>query len=472
MSKSNSINRLALKSGLWYVIGNFLTRGINFLVTPIFTRLMTTNEYGDFSNFIAWQSLLLTLTTLDLYSTVSKAKFDFEDDLDGYLSSIAVSGTVFTGICYVLVIVFSDFFSKFFGMEMKYIHIIFLYLLVAPSLNILQEKHRIYLRYKFVTILTLSSTGLSVICSLIGAILFSDKLMGRIVGQESVLIFVNVIIYIYLILKGKKIKKKYIQYSLGLAVPLIPHVLSINILGTSDRLMIRNMCGQTPAAFYSLAYTCSMIPSILLTSLNQAMIPWLFRTLENNGHSEIKKVNRLYVLVFTILTIGVMFISPELVLIFGGEKYKVAQWVVPIFIAGCGIKFIYTLYVNLEFYEKKTGNISKITITMALLNVILNYFFIKYVGYLSAAYTTLFCYGGMAVLHFLSARKLGYKNLYDNRFNFAMIGILIIAMVVILLVSRTILSRVIFAFAYILGVIVLLIKNKRKIIEMLRLVKH
>lgn len=165
MNKGKNINRLALKSGAWYVIANFLTRGINFLITPIFTRLMTTGEYGDFSNFIAWQSLLLTLTTLDLYSTVSKAKFDYEDDLDGYLSSIAVSGTIFTGICYIVVLIFNDFFTEFFGMEMKYIHIIFLYLLVAPAINILQEKHRIYLKYKFVTLLTFTSTGLSVVCS-------------------------------------------------------------------------------------------------------------------------------------------------------------------------------------------------------------------------------------------------------------------------------------------------------------------
>lgn len=469
MNKGKNINRLALKSGAWYVIANFLTRGINFLITPIFTRLMTTGEYGDFSNFIAWQSLLLTLTTLDLYSTVSKAKFDYEDDLDGYLSSIAVSGTIFTGICYIVVLIFNDFFTEFFGMEMKYIHIIFLYLLVAPAINILQEKHRIYLKYKFVTLLTFTSTGLSVVCSLIGAVLLSDKLLGRILGQESVLIIVNFIIYIYLLYKGRKIKKEYIKYGISLAVPLIPHVLSMNILGTSDRIMIRNMCGQTPAAFYSLAYTCSMIPSILLTSLNQAMIPWLFQSLENKEEQEIKNVNKMYVLIFSILTIGTMFVSPELVLIFGGEKYKVAQWIVPVFIAGCGIRFIYTLYVNLEFYEKKTGDISKITISMAVLNLLLNYIFIKYVGYLAASYTTLFCYGGMAVLHFLNARRLGYKKLYDNKFNFLMMSILIIAMVVILIISRSFTLRIVVGILYMVGIGTMAWKNRKNILKLINL---
>lgn len=469
MNKGKNINRLALKSGAWYVIANFLTRGINFLITPIFTRLMTTGEYGDFSNFIAWQSLLLTLTTLDLYSTVSKAKFDYEDDLDGYLSSIAVSGTIFTGICYIVVLIFNDFFTEFFGMEMKYIHIIFLYLLVAPAINILQEKHRIYLKYKFVTLLTFTSTGLSVVCSLIGAVLLSDKLLGRILGQESVLIIVNFIIYIYLLYKGRKIKKEYIKYGISLAVPLIPHVLSMNILGTSDRIMIRNMCGQTPAAFYSLAYTCSMIPSILLTSLNQAMIPWLFQSLENKEEQEIKNVNKMYVLIFSILTIGTMFVSPELVLIFGGEKYKVAQWIVPVFIAGCGIRFIYTLYVNLEFYEKKTGDISKITISMAVLNLLLNYIFIKYVGYLAASYTTLFCYGGMAVLHFLNARRLGYKKLYDNKFNFLMMSILIIAMVVILIISLSLTLRIVVGILYMVGIGTMAWKNRKNILKLINL---
>ena len=47
-------NGLALKAGFWYVISNFLVKGIAFITTPIFARMMSAENYGEFSNFASW----------------------------------------------------------------------------------------------------------------------------------------------------------------------------------------------------------------------------------------------------------------------------------------------------------------------------------------------------------------------------------------------------------------------------------
>lgn len=47
-------SKKALKSGIWYTISNFLSKGIIFLTTPIFTRIMTVSAYGEYSSFITW----------------------------------------------------------------------------------------------------------------------------------------------------------------------------------------------------------------------------------------------------------------------------------------------------------------------------------------------------------------------------------------------------------------------------------
>ena len=103
----------ALKAGFWYTISNFVAKGLVFLTTPIFTRLLSKTEFGIYSNFATWTNLLLVLTTLELYSTIARAKYDYEESMDQYISTIALSGTAFTMFCYAVVVVFMDFFFKF-----------------------------------------------------------------------------------------------------------------------------------------------------------------------------------------------------------------------------------------------------------------------------------------------------------------------------------------------------------------------
>lgn len=55
---------LALKAGLWYVISNFLVKALSFITTPIFARLMTAEQYGEFSNYASWLATLLILAGL------------------------------------------------------------------------------------------------------------------------------------------------------------------------------------------------------------------------------------------------------------------------------------------------------------------------------------------------------------------------------------------------------------------------
>ena len=53
-----------------------------FISTPIFTLLLSKDEYGDYSNFVAWAGIIVIVATMDMHSTVNRARYDF-DNLDG-----------------------------------------------------------------------------------------------------------------------------------------------------------------------------------------------------------------------------------------------------------------------------------------------------------------------------------------------------------------------------------------------------
>ena len=80
------------------------------------------------------------------------------------------------------------------------------------------------------------------------------------------------------------------------------------------------------------------------------------------------------------------------------------------------INFTYTLYVNVEFFYKKTMLISIGTIMAAIMNVLLNLFFLKKAGYQFGAVSTIVSYLALLIFHMLIVNFVLKKNVADNVF--------------------------------------------------------
>ena len=59
-----------MKATLAFMMCSFFQRGISILTTPIFTRLLTANEYGFYSIFNSWLEIISVFTTLKLAGSV------------------------------------------------------------------------------------------------------------------------------------------------------------------------------------------------------------------------------------------------------------------------------------------------------------------------------------------------------------------------------------------------------------------
>lgn len=90
-----SNNKKALKSGVWYTAANFLMKSLAFITTPIFTRMLSKEQYGAFQNFASWQGIFAVFVTLNLGTTLISARYDFKKDLDRYITSMLALGGMF-----------------------------------------------------------------------------------------------------------------------------------------------------------------------------------------------------------------------------------------------------------------------------------------------------------------------------------------------------------------------------------------
>ena len=103
-----------------------------------------------------------------------------------------------------------------------------------------------------------------------------------------------------------------------------------------------------------------------------------------------------------------MLIAPEMLMIMGGENYISSMYVIPPVMLGCLFQYIYTMYVNIEQFMKKTVGMAFGSALAAIINVALNMLFIPKYGYIAAAYTTLVSYGFLLVFHYILVKELAY----------------------------------------------------------------
>ena len=145
---------LAIKAGFWYVISTFLVKGLSFITTPVFSRLLTKAEYGEFSNFASWQALLLIITSMEMQNTVARAYYDYKKDFDKYVSSVTIVSCAFTFLLYILFLLCGDWALSIVSIPKQYVHILFFMLMFQACKQIYMSRERTMYRYKSVAVIS------------------------------------------------------------------------------------------------------------------------------------------------------------------------------------------------------------------------------------------------------------------------------------------------------------------------------
>lgn len=410
------------KASIWFVVCSILQRGISFITVPIFTRLMTTDQYGYYSTYTSWYSVLIIFSSLNLYYGVfNNAMIKYERDRNRYISSMQGLVTVSTSILFVLYIIFRQTFNLILGMTTPLVLLLFVELLVTPALQFWTVHKRFDYKYKSVVLVTLIKSILNPIIGILFVLASEQKDVARIVSTVLVEFIVCGVIAGYQFFKGKCFfEKEYWKYALIFNIPLIPHYLSGTILNQSDRIMISNMIGSTAVALYSVAYNLAQLMNMFTTAIASSFTPWVYRKLRSKNIDDIAPViNVLLLLMFGLLTI-LMFLAPELLRIIASPEYSEAVYVIPPIAASVFFIFQYNLFSNVEFYYSERRYVTLGSITAAFLNILLNAIFIPMFGYYAAGYTTLFCYIIYGLSHLWFSKRVVKKNeeikkVYDDK---------------------------------------------------------
>lgn len=419
------------KASIWYTICNFLQKGISFIVVPIYVRLLTTAEYGEWSVFQSWRDILIIFASLNLYAGVyTKTIVDNKDDRDRYTSSMQGLGTLISLFLLIFYFFTHNWCNRRIGLETQYMLLLFLYFIVYPAFSFWGTRQRVEYKYKPMVIVTVIVSILTPTVSILLLQNTNLRTNALILGYLIVQCAVGLVFYIYHFWKGKCFfHKGYWQFATKFNIPLIPHYLSLIVLSQSDRIMIKHYCGDSDAGIYSFAYQIASAINVLISAINGSRVPWTYEQLKDKVYDRLKKITNALVLMMAGIVLFVALISPEIISILGTSDYQVAVYVIPVVTLGVFYTFVYDLYASIEFYYGATKYVMFASVIGAVLNIVLNAIFIQIFGFIAAAYTTLVCYLIFMLMHYLFSKKVLRDQkvsdpVYDNKTVFFLSGVI------------------------------------------------
>lgn len=390
-------------ASLVYIIANGIGQGTTLLANIFFTRYMSRSDYGLFSNYYSYVSLLVPFVGLNLYYGLMNAYLDYKDEIHQLRSSLiplSLIGLIFSTFamfaidaavgltvpreCILLVVVHSygfflvNFYIQSMNMENRYM------------------RKGVMLAIPYILQAALAAV----------AVIICNTYISRAIGASMGILLCGVIAVI-LILKDAtpSINTDYWKYVLRISLPAIIGSVSAMIMQQCDKVMITSMIGPEANAVYSLVYYIGYILYAVIQATSGAWQVWLYNTLDRRKYDSIIDVQKWYLFFMLVLISGLYMIAPEIIKILSPKDYWCFEYVPP-FIVGSYLILMYTINMSVIQYEKRTDVNSAIVTVAAILNIALNYIIIPRFGGVGAAYTSVASY---MLIFVISRLYLGVK---------------------------------------------------------------
>lgn len=408
-----------VRASLWFLICNFMQKAVSVISTPIFTRLLTPAQYGEYNVFQSWMGIITVIVTLNLfYGVFLQGMVKFEHEQKVYASSMQGLTLTLCTFWTVIYFIFRQFFNNLFSLNTLQMTFMLALIWTTAVFNFWSTEQRVNNKYRLLVALTLLVMFAQPAIGMVLVTLSDEahKATARILGM----LIVNVAAYGWCFFvqmkRGKTFySKKYWLYALKFNLPLVPHYLSQTVLYGSDRIMIGRYIGEDAAGIYSLAYSVAVIMSMFNAAMSQTMGPWVYRKIKDRRPQDLARVIYSAMLLIAVANLTLIMLAPEAIAIFAPPKYSDAKWVIPPVALSVFFMYMYDMFAAFQFYFEKSWFIMAASVLGAGLNIVLNYFFISTrwlnLGYVAAGYTTLICYMLYALGHYICMRWVCRKHL-------------------------------------------------------------
>jgi len=413
-----------LSDSFLYTLANLLTKGIGFIMIPIYTAHFSTGDYGVIDLLIVTGSILSIIIGLEIHQAVARffPEADSEQDKKIVVSTALWSITILYFIFFFLSLPFMAQISSFAFDTLEYKDILFVAFL-SFGFNFIYYFFSSQLKWQ---LKSKQNVIVSFAYSLITAILtyvmlkFFDGGISSVFIAQIVAAMVGIFLsysyskeYYGLILNVEKFKE-LVKFS----TPLIFSTLIVYAMLYVDRVMINSYLSIDDVGLYGIAFRFASVTALLTVGIQTALTPLIYNNYKNSDTPiSIAKLFHYFILL-GIFFIGFLFLfSKEIILLFANENYIEAHSVIP----WLALSIIFSGVINFApgiFIAKKTNYILYINIFAFTLNLGVNTILIPNYGILGAAYVTAFSSLVYFLLYYFIGQKYYYIPFIWTKLNF------------------------------------------------------
>lgn len=461
-----------VKASFWYTTCSVAQKCISMFLFPLYIRLMSTEEYGFFTLFQSWETIVLVFATLNLAAHAFHNCLIKHEKMREQMTGIFLGllCTLTAAVCLMFGL-FIKFWEAAFGLSGKYIIAMALDSMFIVAIDLWFSRKKFDYQYQGIVVVTIMNSLLNFVLGIVLVSFSREKafaaVLAKVVAQGGIAFVLAVDIW----RKSRCFFNKDIwKYALCFNIPLIPHFLSSRVLQQADRVMIQKICGTSQAGIYGFAYKISETMLLFNSALMSSVIPWTYRKLKEKKYDEIHGGIFPTLLLVGGLNLLLVLLAPEAIAILGTDEYWEAVYIIPPVACGSFLMYLINIFVNItHFYEQKQLVVIA-SVASAVLNVLLNWIFIFRFGYLAAGYTTLVSYifqacmqGGM-YLHTL--HKMGIR---ERVYNLAHIFPLTAGFIMIGLVCSVFYRGYVIRYFTVAAILIAMWANRKKVIRFIKM---
>lgn len=412
MISNKKINPL-LKSSIIYIVATIIGQGMTFLGIIVFTRLMDQNDYGLYSTYYAYVSVVTVLIGANLHYALNNAYIDKKNRIKEFRKSVLCLSFVIMILSSVVVLLAGKILLNEFS-------VFIIVMLLLHSYGFFVINYRMYSAnmendYKRKQWLLILPYAFQLIIPILFMLFLSQtsfeiRVIGSTVGVcgIAVLLFIEMMRY-----KGKLIDINDWKYALSIALPSVVMSISYMLMQQCDKVMITNICGSSDTAVYSVIYYLGYA----IIAVDQAVAPvrqaWIYQKLDEQDVHEAGNIQKWYLVVIAILTTGLIMAGPEVVKIIAPSSYWQFEYIVPFVVSAC-MMMLYRFYTEITLFYKKNMILSMCVCVCAIINIILNAVLIPRAGAVAACYTTVVSYFLLFILTGIVSGKC-MKHIYSKK---------------------------------------------------------
>ena len=385
-----------------------------FLLLPILTRALSPQQFGEVTSFLILTTMLANVAGLSAHGFVSVRYFKTPAaEFRGLATSTSVAIVAAHALAALAVLVLFPQLKRILELPLS-LSLLAVAAALVLSLNLIflsifqsAGQPLLYLRSRLV-----QATIEFFLCVALITLFVADS--GSRIYSYAAAIAASAAVGLFECWRrghlGTGIDRTHLRSLAAFGLPMLPHIVAGSALTYIDRVVVSSLLGAESLGIYMVAMQIGMAMVVLIEPLNKALAPWLFEQLTKNDPALRRMiVGRTYLLYGGLIVIGIV-VAGATSLFFDeliGARYGTARTIVPWMVAGFVLQGMYYTVVNYLFFAERTGRLSIMSGTTAIVGCGVSYALTSSFGLVGAGISFAFNNGLLfALVWFAAARAV------------------------------------------------------------------